>query len=771
MKSKTGILGFVQFLHPYIFLCVMFLAGGLPIYAADYYVSVNGSDITGDGSKSAPWASVTKAIASSAPSPADPAKIRIAQGTYSEEISLCAYVELYGGYEDTNWSRDTSAHQTAIQPPDPDTYDPTINAADHTRLDGLLIRNGSIGVNCDNASPIITDCRIEQSKTAAIYVSGQDASPTITQNTITENKEGIFLYNAGAPIIRHNTIKKNTGNAITAQNSSPVIENNILRENSLSGLNLASVSTGTICANQILRNNQYGLFCYNSAPLIANNCIAFNPSGGIYCRAYASPRIVYNTLYLNGNGIALQDSSPEITNNISYKNDNYGIVEVYRYSDPALRHNCLWGNLRGNYKDEGTTVCWTTDDFANLIDNAGAPVEGNIARDPRLADVSHENFRLLPSSPCINAGYPVADIATDFEGTPRPSSAPDIGADEYIDLFDFTFDTGSEEWEYVSVPDVFTPPGSAATDGALMLRASGSNTFGFWQSPAGRIPVFENVLYRATWSVSTDVTTRSLVPGVRMRLNEEDFQMSAAFRINSNLDGAVSPTPDGVTYEQYYRPLQGSSFKSEKAGWVFCSFDLINIGTNDKDDGAIFLNELQLEWRDLASLDDSFTTETIFDFEAGTDGWQFRSVPDFFTPPTQEVGSSRLGLRSVDSNTFGYWESPPQPVIYGRFYRVRFFITTDATPRSKVPMLRLRVNPINNQAAFGIRVNSNTDGDSSPIPTEVTPYEIYYVPPASAQADGVYIAYDIVNLNPNDALTGALYVDRVEVHSAPLPLW
>ena len=47
--------------------------------------------------------------------------------------------------------------------------------------------------------------------------------------------------------------------------------------------------------------------------------------------------------------------------------------------------------------------------------------------DPRAADF----FRLKPGSPAIAAGAPVAGIHLDIDGDPRPTTTPDIGADQY----------------------------------------------------------------------------------------------------------------------------------------------------------------------------------------------------------------------------------------------------------------------------------------------------------------------------------------------------
>jgi len=607
--------------------------------------------------------------------------------------------------------------------------------------------------------------------TAGILLDQAGSCPRIFQNTLKNNKEGIIATQAAYPVIQNNTIKQNTGNAITVQNCFPVIEKNILRENSLNALNLSFVTTATISSNEVLRNKRYGIYSWLSGADITNNMIAFNSLAGIYFRDSSVSKIYFNTLYLNGDGISLKNCSPEIVNNILLRNENYGILEAYYFSDPLLRNNCFWENEQGNYKDEGTTISWTTQDFEVLIDNDGASVEGNFAENPRLADVAHENFHLLPLSPCIDSAFPVSGIDQDFEDNLRAFGSQDIGADEYNKQFYYSFETDSQGWKFGSIPSVFTSPVSSDTGGKLMLRSQDSSTYGFWESPWSAIPIFENLLYRGSWLVSTDVTDQSLVPGLRLRYNEQDFEMAAEMLVNSNLNGDASPTTQGVTYEFLYRPLQGSSKKQEKAGDVICSFDLINFSLYDQSNGALFLEEFTLDWFDIAGLEDKFTTDTVFEFDGGTEGWNFESVPGVFDTPTEENGPSFLGLRSVSSYTYGFWESPPQDVTAGNLYRIRFYVSTDVASRSEVPMIRLRVNSVINQSATMVLIDSSLEGDSSPVPSEWTPYDVYFVPPPSVEADGVLLAFDLVNFNPKDAEDGAIFLSRVEVHHIPPPFF
>ena len=184
----------------------------------------------------------------------------------------------------------------------------------------------------------------------------------------------------------------------------------------------------TISHNIIVANTDSGIGCYaESSPAILDNTITGNSAsregGGIFCAQGSSPRIINNTITANvagsyGGGLyCVQGSSPVVANTIMSFNSS-GIYNTGS-GTPLLRYTCVYGN--------------TAYDFSGLADPTGT--NGNISADPRFvrlpndggdgwgdipatpgvdegANDDYGDLRLLPSSPCIDAGNN-ADVPAD----------------------------------------------------------------------------------------------------------------------------------------------------------------------------------------------------------------------------------------------------------------------------------------------------------------------------------------------------------------------
>src|SRR5258706_12171667 len=82
--------------------------------------------------------------------------------------------------------------------------------------------------------------------------------------------------------------------------------------------------------------------------------------------------------------------------------------DVGGVAGPARLVNTI---VRDNDADELDPLDGTTAVYCDI--EGGYPGLGNIDRDPRFRDASSGDYRLLPNSPCIDAGAPAAPLDPD----------------------------------------------------------------------------------------------------------------------------------------------------------------------------------------------------------------------------------------------------------------------------------------------------------------------------------------------------------------------
>ena len=154
--------------------------------------------------------------------------------------------------------------------------------------------------------------------------------------------------------------------------------------------------------------------------------------GGLYIiRCYDRPCRISNSLFANnesshfGGGLAISDSSPEVSNLTVVGNYSYGVtcggIFFYQHSSPIVRNCIIYGNTNYVPLEEPVQMwIWTYDDFVPefhncLVQYGKENISGNdiiqvyencINEDPRFVDTINENYRLGSESPCIDAGSP-----------------------------------------------------------------------------------------------------------------------------------------------------------------------------------------------------------------------------------------------------------------------------------------------------------------------------------------------------------------------------
>ncbi|HOW66173.1 MAG TPA: right-handed parallel beta-helix repeat-containing protein [Candidatus Paceibacterota bacterium] len=269
---------------------------------------------------------------------ADPGDtVLVGPGTYTEDIVLRSDVHVIGAGFSSTLLRGTGTRNVV-----------TANNVTNTRLEGFKItRSGA-----DHAY-------------AGVSVNG--GSPSINNNWIIGNINGIRLYGGSSAIIRNNIIEANGDETTTPLD--------------------------------------YGIICLSSTPLIANNLIVNNAGVGIYFAWAESSgaQAINNTIVGNtSNGIwCYQDANALLKNNVLTDNMT-GISASHGSTLPLISFNNVWKNR------------WL--DYDSQAGGTAAPGLGDISVDPLFDVASSLRYMLAKGSPCIDAGDP-APIYNDRDGT------------------------------------------------------------------------------------------------------------------------------------------------------------------------------------------------------------------------------------------------------------------------------------------------------------------------------------------------------------------
>jgi hypothetical protein len=425
---------------------------------------------SGDGSS---WIQAQQTIQEAVDLAQESDQIWVKAGMYylTSTITITKRVAIYGGFAGTETQLnqrpaiDWVSCKTEIN--GQSTVRCLTTTAD-TNLDRLYITHGYFngsggGINANNVQLTITDSQIYQNRAdifgAGIYITG--GTLTILRSIISGNRA--FIGYAGG--IRASGCAVNITDSTISGNSAYFDGGGLLASN-CSEVNL----TGTTFSGNVAEESRGGGAYIQNGPAVIDRCI-FIGNGAGTCGAGGGIAI--------GNGTTLIKSSVFVRNRIA-GSDIYG-------KDPSYGGGAIWGSATisnctiaynssnyyscmtsegpkggegGGIKGGGTVInsfLWgntaissgpqiygsATVSYSNIDQDGFAGTNGNIRIEPGFVDVAANDFHLLPTSLCIDAGNnSVANLPSfDFEGNPRiidgngdGNAIVDMGAYEFLNI-------------------------------------------------------------------------------------------------------------------------------------------------------------------------------------------------------------------------------------------------------------------------------------------------------------------------------------------------
>jgi hypothetical protein len=416
-----------------------YILAAAPVYNGPiWYVSGEGSDLSGNGSVAYPFATIQYTI--DTVNENDIIVVEI--GNYQENLTISnKNIILTSRYYYTN--DETYIASTIIDANFNESAISFYGSIDTTCIvNGFTLINGYSGsgggIYCDNAGPklshlIIENCEVDNngpySRGGGIF---GNASDMIIENSIIRNNTcqsatylqggGMYINNSNL-IIRNSDFFNNTsqyGGGIYLHNSDAVIINTMIRENE-ADINAAGVGVNVSNAeliNCVIAGNIAmefgGAICgWDYADIILTNCT-----------------LTENTGVLNGGGLFLNNGVTGIINNSIFWENIPEQIYYHPSNSPnqvEVNYSCFTNGENGITTSGNGLVNWQ---------------EGNIEDDPLFLNSEEHPYQINIASPCIDTGTPEPDyldlpqfdLLGNFriwDGNEDGTSRVDIGAYEF----------------------------------------------------------------------------------------------------------------------------------------------------------------------------------------------------------------------------------------------------------------------------------------------------------------------------------------------------
>lgn len=418
--SMAGPRGQRPRVHVVISVALLLVSGGTAgATAGTVYVAGTGNDAN-DGSG---WATAKLTVQAGLDAATTGDQVWVMAGTYVENITLKAGVELYGGFAGDETQLDQRGWTENVTVLDGNQAGPVVispsGATASTRIDGFTIQNGKgliiqngkhlivgssqgAGICCSSSSPTVANCTIRDNNSE--FGGGMSnlvgSAPVLTNCTFIANAAtwswgGGAMYNEQSnPVLTGCTFSGNTHEAMANSYSYPELTDCVFDGNELGMINGDSSPTLTRC--HFTRNSASGMGNEELSSPVLTDCTFIGNStsgcgGGIWNQMDCSPTLTNCTIADNsaavGGGIwSITGGGPKLTHCTIRNNSAASGAGGGMYSGesvPTLTDCVFSGNSAqiggGLYSCLASTVNMTKCTFVDnsASDAGGATLIGN----------------------------------------------------------------------------------------------------------------------------------------------------------------------------------------------------------------------------------------------------------------------------------------------------------------------------------------------------------------------------------------------------------
>ncbi len=613
-----------------------------------------------------------------------------------------------------------------------------------------------------------------------------DCDGTIQNNTISGNSadiNGAGLYDC------YGTIQNNTisGNSAGDEGGGLLwcfgtIQNNVISGNSAGdeggGLHTCG---GNIQNNEISNNSAlYGGGLYDCDGTIQNNSISGNSAtidgGGLNsCHAIIQNNVISgNSAGYNGGGLLWCLGTIQ-------NNTIYGNVASYSggglYDCTRIIRNCIIWQNTANSGGAQFDDC-TTPSYSCIQDWTGGGT-GNITDDPQLTDPANGDFHLEASSPCVDAGFYIADLTQDFEGDPRPWDAISEPRGDGSD-----YDIGADEYTTKTTLAVFSEHDSPAPPVGINTITTGTLINAYMTDP---VVAESRTQYLCTgWLGEGAVPASGIVTSFTFVLDQPST-ITWLWQTQGYYLNATSNPPQGglVTLLDGVTPATGWHNVGEVADvqavsepdyqFDYWSGDLS--GSNNPE--SITMDSPKSINANFSPIPTPTPTPTPtpiipiylreYNFDSSVEGWSFLAIssPDF-SPASSSYSAGRLGINSPNDSTsrVGIWTGPLEiSYVPDNVYRAKFTVCSSMGSFAADPQFRMRWNQDQSLESTSHIVNAcGSYSYSLPLDPSTQEYSCYFMPVVSGNLG---VAFDMLDFEVDRF--GTHYVDSVTVERFPRP--